>query len=145
MSLHLNLDGLKLPARGRYSLKMSDEERAIRELIRLWMDAAAKGDLATILGLMSDDALFMTPGREPFGKEEFASAFAAMKNVQIAGRSTIKEIEIFGNFAWVRNQIELKISTGEDASVRRSGYALTIFRKEPDGNWRLFRDANLVS
>ena len=32
---------------------------------------------------------------------------------------------------------------GRDA-VRRSGYTLTIMRKEVDGSWRLARDANLL-
>jgi ketosteroid isomerase-like protein len=29
--------------------------------------------------------------------------------------------------------------------VRRSGYTLTIMRKEADGTWRLARDANLLT
>jgi ketosteroid isomerase-like protein len=31
------------------------------------------------------------------------------------------------------------------APVRRSGYTLTILRKERDGRWRLARDANLLT
>jgi ketosteroid isomerase-like protein len=31
------------------------------------------------------------------------------------------------------------------APVPRSGYTLTILRKQPDGRWRLARDANLVT
>jgi ketosteroid isomerase-like protein len=30
-------------------------------------------------------------------------------------------------------------------AMRRSGYALTLLRKLPDGHWRLARDANLVT
>jgi ketosteroid isomerase-like protein len=33
----------------------------------------------------------------------------------------------------------------EAAPVRRSGYTLTILRKQADGRWLLARDANLVS
>lgn len=29
--------------------------------------------------------------------------------------------------------------------VRRTGYTLTILRKEPDRKWRLARDANLLT
>jgi len=29
--------------------------------------------------------------------------------------------------------------------MRRSGYTLTILRKEPDGRWRLARDANMLT
>ena len=53
---------------------MTNDERAIRELIATWMDASQKGDLQTVLGLMADDVVFMVPGREPFGKEAFAAA-----------------------------------------------------------------------
>ncbi len=29
--------------------------------------------------------------------------------------------------------------------IRRAGYTFTIFRREPDGKWRLARDANLLA
>ncbi len=53
---------------------MSDDERAIRDLIAAWMSATQAGDAETVLGLMTDDVVFMVPGREPFGKEAFAAA-----------------------------------------------------------------------
>lgn len=34
---------------------------------------------------------------------------------------------------------------GGGAAMRRSGYTLTILRKERDGRWRLARDANLLT
>jgi len=45
-----------------------DDEKAIRKLIETWMQATKEGDLATVLSLMSDDVIFMVPGKEPFGK-----------------------------------------------------------------------------
>ena len=57
---------------------MSDDERAIRDLIETWMSATKAGDAATVLGLMSDDVVFMAPGAEPFGKESFAAALEGM-------------------------------------------------------------------
>jgi len=53
---------------------MTDDERAIRELVATWMTASQAGDIDTVLGLMTDDVVFMVPGREPFGKEAFAAA-----------------------------------------------------------------------
>jgi len=47
---------------------MSPDERAIRDLVDTWMTASREGDTATVLSLMSDDVIFMVPGREPFGK-----------------------------------------------------------------------------
>lgn len=64
---------------------MTDDERAIRDLVTTWMRASEAGDTNTVLGLMADDALFMVPGREPFGKDVFRTASQAMKNVRLTG------------------------------------------------------------
>jgi len=123
----------------------TDNERAIRSLIETWMAASKAGDLATVLSLMTDDVIFMVPGKEPFGKEAFAKASENMKNVRFDGRSEIKEIQVFGDWAYLRNYLELSMAREEASPVRRSGYTLTILRKQADGRWLLARDANLVS
>jgi uncharacterized protein (TIGR02246 family) len=45
---------------------MTDDERAIRELVSTWMRASESGDVNTVLSLMADDVIFMVPGREPW-------------------------------------------------------------------------------
>jgi ketosteroid isomerase-like protein len=40
--------------------------------------------LTTILTLMTDDAILMVPGQEPFGKEAFAEASKGTGNIQKA-------------------------------------------------------------
>jgi uncharacterized protein (TIGR02246 family) len=122
---------------------MTDDERAIRALIDRWMEASRAGDTAIVLGLMTDDALFMVPGREPFGKEAFAVAAATMKDVRIEGTSEVLELEVLGDRAWMRNRIAISVTPPKGETVTRAGYALTILRKE-NGHWRLARDANLV-
>jgi uncharacterized protein (TIGR02246 family) len=57
---------------------MTDDERAIRELVATWMEASANGDVDTVLSLMADDVIFMVPGREPFGKDIFRAASEAV-------------------------------------------------------------------
>jgi uncharacterized protein (TIGR02246 family) len=123
---------------------MSDDERAIRELIEKWMEASRRGDTETVLGLMNDDIVFMTPGREPFGKEEFRAQFQAMNGVEMNGRAEIREIRVLGEWAWVRNHIDLTIAPPDGEPVRRAGYTLSILQKGNDAKWRLARDANLV-
>jgi len=124
---------------------MSEDERAIRELVDSWMDASRRGDTATVLDLMTDDVLFMTPSREPFGKDAFRESSEAMRDVRIEGRAEIQEIEVLCDRAWIRNHIDLTLTPAEGEPLKRSGYTLTILRKGDDGRWRLFRDANLVS
>jgi len=124
---------------------MSPDERAIRDLVGTWMKASRAGDIATVLSLMSDDVIFMVPGREPFGKQTFAANSRGMDGVRLEGKSDIRELKVLGDWAYLRNYIEISITPPGGETVRRSGYTLTILRKEPDGTWLLARDANLVS
>jgi uncharacterized protein (TIGR02246 family) len=123
---------------------MTEDERAIRELVHGWMEATKAGDVATVLDLMTDDVIFMVPGREPFGKDAFKSASESMSGMAMDGRAEIREMEVCGDWAWVRNHIEIAVTPRDGDRVRRAGYTLSIFRKSADGRWRLFRDANLV-
>ena len=124
---------------------MSPNERAIRELVDTWMKASRAGDTDRVLDLMSEDAIFMVPGREPFGKPTFAANSRSMDGVKLEGSADIRELEVLGGWAYLRNFIEITITPPGGTPVRRSGFTLTIFRKEPDGRWVLARDANLVS
>jgi uncharacterized protein (TIGR02246 family) len=93
---------------------------------------------------MADDVIFMVPGREPFGKEAFAAASRGMMNLRFEGRSHIEELEVLGNWAYLRNYLDMTITPEQGAPVHRAGYTLTILRKDEDGRWVLARDANLV-
>ena len=124
---------------------MTDDERAIRDLVDNWMKASRAGDTATVLSLMSDDVIFMVPGREPFGKQTFAANSRSMDGVRLKGAADIRELKVLGDWAYLRNYIEIAITPPSSKTVRRSGYTLTILRKEPDGRWLVARDANLVS
>jgi len=124
---------------------MSPDERAIRELIDAWMKASRAGDTETVLSLMSDDVIFMVSGREPFGKQTFAANSRSMGGVKLEGSADIRELKVLGDWAYLRNFIEITITPPEGEAMRRSGFTLTILRKEPDGSWLLTRDANLVT
>ena len=124
---------------------MSDDERAIRNLVDTWMRASAAGDADTVLSLMADDAIFTVPGREPFGKDAFRAAAEQMKNMRFSGAGDIREIQILGDWAYIRNYIEITIIPPNGNTMHRSGYTLSILRKQADGKWRLWRDANMVT
>jgi len=123
---------------------MTEDERAIRELVDTWMAASKAGDVEAVLDLMTDDVVFMVPGQEPFGKEQFRTASESMRGMGMDGQAEVREIEVIGDRAWIRNFIEVTVTPAGGAPVRRSGHTLSILRKCADGHWRLFRDANLV-
>ena len=126
---------------------MHDDEKAICDLVATWMAATKAGDSATVLDLMTDDAVFLVPGRPPFGKSAFAEAAKAQSaaSVTFDGESEIQEIRILGDWAFMINRLRVTATQpGSDQPVVRAGYTLTILRKE-GGQWRLARDANLLA
>jgi uncharacterized protein (TIGR02246 family) len=124
---------------------MHDDERAIRALIETWMAASKSGDTAKVLSLMTDDAVFMVPGHEPFGKEAFAAASKDQAGMAIDGSSDIREIKVLGDWAYLRNHLTVTMTPSGGEPIRRAGYTLTILTKTSDGRWLLARDANLLT
>jgi uncharacterized protein (TIGR02246 family) len=94
---------------------------------------------------MSDDVVFMIPGRKPFGKQEFLAGMKTMEGVEIGATSDIQEIKVLGDWAWIRNRLRVVITPPDGQPIARSGYTLTILRKESDGRWVIVRDANLLA
>jgi uncharacterized protein (TIGR02246 family) len=125
----------------------ADEEdtRQIRRLVDAWIVASKGHDLPALMEMMTDDVVFMTPGRAPFGKAEFAADSERMKGVVIDARAEVQEIEVSGPRAYVRNHIRVELTSPGQAPKRVSGYAMSVLRKEADGRWRIARDANLVA
>jgi uncharacterized protein (TIGR02246 family) len=125
---------------------MTDEEAEIRALVQRWMDATVAGDANSVLELMADDVVFTVVGGEPFGKETFAALSQGNPTgMSIEGTNEIIEFKLLGDWAFTRNRISLVVRTEGNPPMSRSGYTLTLFRKEADGKWRLARDANMVT
>jgi uncharacterized protein (TIGR02246 family) len=124
---------------------VQDDEQAIRQLVDTWLTASESGDLNTMLTLMADDVIFMVPGREPFGKEEFVQNYKQMGGVKLTTKSDIQEIKVLGEWAWMRNLLRVTFTPGGGTPTTHSGYVLTILRKSSDGKWVIARDANLLT
>jgi len=132
------------PARVRES-GISRDEQAIRALVAAWMAASKAHDIAKVLSLISEDVVFLVPGRPPFGKAEFAAAAQGMTGTRIDASSDIEEIRVLGDWAYSRNHLSLTVTPPSGQPVRRTGYTLSLYRREPTGAWVLARDANLLS
>lgn len=124
------------------------EKQKIRDVIDTWIRATAAGDLETVLSLMADDVVFLLPGQQPMrGRAAFATAFRPMPgNVRFEGKPEVQEIRITGNYAICWNYLSFKVTPLPDGPAKqRAGHILSIFRREPDGRWVLFRDANMLT
>jgi uncharacterized protein (TIGR02246 family) len=127
---------------------MNNDEQAIRALVDDWMRATRTGDLDAVLELMAENVVFLGAGRPPMrGREAFAAASRAMDGkVTIEGRPEIQEVRVFGDWAYCWNQLTVIMRpTDGGAPTERSGPVLSILRRNPDGRWVIFRDANMVA
>jgi uncharacterized protein (TIGR02246 family) len=123
------------------------DEQQIRALIDAWAEASAAGDLTAQLNLMTHDVAFFTPGRAPMRRDEFAAGFRAMMEVAtIECRSNVQEITVSGDLAVCWNLLEVSFTPIEGGETRKhAGNVLTALRRGTDGQWRIWRDANLLT
>ncbi len=127
---------------------MPSDEEQIRELVATWLRASKAGDTETVLSLVTDDVVFLIPGRPPMRRDEFAQAMRAQSGssgIKIDGTSEIEEVQVTGDWAFLWSRLRV-VATPVDGSapVERAGHTLTILRKE-NGRWLVARDANLLA
>jgi uncharacterized protein (TIGR02246 family) len=126
---------------------MQNDEQSIRALIAEWLSATAAGDLSKILPLMGEDVVFLIAGQPPMrGRDEFAAAFnSGAGKIRIEPTGTIQEIQVARDLAYCWNHLQVTITPlPAGVPMRRSGNTLTVLRKEADGRWVVFRDANML-
>jgi len=127
---------------------MKTDEAQIRQLVTDWMNATRSGDTRAVLDLMTDDVIFLIPGKPPMRKDEFAAASRAQASgnaPRFDGRSEIQEIRVLGDWAFMWTKLHVTaIPPDGSPPVEREGHTLTVLTKE-NGKWRLARDANLLA
>lgn len=127
---------------------MLGDEQQIRALVATWQSATKAGDLDTVLGLMTDDVVFLVPGRSPMHKAEFEALSrvpAGNPRPKIEGTAEIQEIQVSGDLAYVVSRLSVSVTPpGASQATERTGHTLTVFRRI-GGKWLLARDANLLS
>jgi uncharacterized protein (TIGR02246 family) len=127
---------------------LNADERRIRDLIAGWHRATAAADVKAVLRLMTEDVIFLTPGKPPMqGRGEFEKTLhELLKTHRVESSGKVEEVRVFGDLAYTWTTLRVRVTPlagGETAE--RSGSALSIFRKQADGTtWLLARDANLL-
>ena len=126
----------------------SDDEAQIRALIATWMAATRAGDVDTVMDLMTDDVVFLLPGRPAMSRADFQAAAklqAGNAGPRIDGTSEVQEVQVAGDWAFARAHLTVTITPpGGGTPVLRAGPVLSVFRKE-QGRWLLARDANMLT
>lgn len=128
---------------------MNSDEQEIRRLVAAWMAATQAGDVDTVLGLMADDVVFLSPGQPPMiGKAAFAAAARAQARgsaPRFDGTSEIQEIRVVGEWAFMWTRLSVVITPpGGGPAMTRSGHTLSVLNRQ-NGKWVLARDANMLA
>lgn len=122
---------------------MSADEQAIRDFLPKWFAATEANDSDSQLSMLADDVVFLTPGRPPFGKAEFAGMKSDAVTIKASG--DFEEVIVSGNMACTRGFINVSVTLKAGGTTTKlAGHILSVFRKQPDGRWLLSRDANFV-
>ena len=126
---------------------MPSDEQAIRQLVATWFAASQAGDVETVLSLMADDVVFLTPGAPIMRKADFAAAARAQSGPDaphVEGASEIQEIQVVGDWAFMWTRLTVVITPAGGKPTTRAGYTLSILQKQ-NGQWVIARDANLLA
>jgi uncharacterized protein (TIGR02246 family) len=126
---------------------MGPDQRAIRDVHTIWIDAVNTGDLVCLHSLMADDVVFLAPGQPPFGRDGFSAGFsAAHQKARINCISELEDVVVVGEVAYTLSRDSLSVTphAGGEA-MQFAGHRITVYRKQPDGRWLLARDAHTLA
>jgi uncharacterized protein (TIGR02246 family) len=105
----------------------------------------AKGDVASILDLMTDDVVFLPPNDVPkVGKEAYHVWVQAFQNqFAVVSKTISREIRVAQDLAWEWGMLQETFTPRNAASglkpVNFDGKFLRTFIKQPDGSWKIAR------
>ena len=121
----------------------SADVQALNQVREQEVTAFNAGEPDGLVAVMTDDCLVMPPG-EPLvsGHEAVRSWHAALsEQFQINARYTDSEIEVVGDWAIERyaGVLTLTPKAGGDA-VEQVMKGIHIYRRQPDGGWRIAQD-----
>lgn len=119
------------------SLAVADtaaDEAAIREIWSTYAEARVAGDAKTWLSLWDKEGIRMPPGAPAMDYETFAPGTAAnFTSGPTAMEVNAEEIVVTDEWAYSRGTFMVN-----DAD---EGKFLTIFKRQNDGSWRIYRDS----
>jgi ketosteroid isomerase-like protein len=118
----------------------SEKETLIQRDAR-WATLAAEGrDVEAILSYWTDDAMVLPPGLKSVrGKEalrEYVRSSLSIPGFSITWKSSDVVMSPDGMLAYMFSANSMTMAASDGNKVTLPGRAITIWRKEPDGEWR---------
>ena len=90
---------------------MGSDEQAVREAHAAWIAAVNAGDLEQLLGAMAPDVVFVAPGEDPNGRDEFRARFSgAHDEYRIHCVSELDDVVVVGEVAYTLARDSLSVT-----------------------------------
>ena len=120
------------------------ERTALLEADAAWSKAAAAKDMEGYLSFLTDDAAVLPPnasiltGKDAIGKWE--SELFAAPGLAVSWQATQAEVSQAGDLGYTLGTYELTMSGPEGKPVTDRGKYVTVWKKQPDGTWKIVAD-----
>ena len=122
---------------------LAEDLAAIAEFNRKYLKALNDEDIDTLASLTTEDHILISSGRAPtVGKAANDAANARVfKQFDIVETWTPLETVVDGNLAYQRGTFTVEATPrAGGATTKTSGNFLRIYRRQPNGEWRMTRD-----
>ena len=120
--------------------------KAINALGDQFAAAYNSSNAAAMAATYADDAIMMDPNQAAIvGKQAIQAAYEA-RSKENAGKTartmafTPLETEVAGDWAYDRGNLTVTITPKSGKPMEESVKYLTIYKRQPDGSWRIYRD-----
>ena len=121
----------------------AQDEAAITEFNARYLKAINDGDSATLASLTTPEHIMIAPGRPPIvGKEANDAANARVaQTTKIEETWSPQETFISGDLAYQRGTFTVAATPRAGGTTTHArGTFLRIYKRQPDGSWRMVRD-----
>jgi uncharacterized protein (TIGR02246 family) len=120
-----------------------EDIEAIRQLFGAWKDAVAAQDIARLLSMVTDDAVFFTQGRDAIRRGEMEDVYRESFSLyELEQDFEFLELRVVGDWAFAIGRESARLTpSGGDAPIRTSGMAISLLTKTTEG-WKFARGVN---
>ena len=119
--------------------------QAIEQANARFIDAMTRGDSTGMVANYADDAVVMDPGKPARrGRGEIGANY--VKRVQSAkysdGKAHTASVDVGGDYAIETGSFEWTVTPKGGKPMPATGKYLTVWKKQADGSWKIYRDIN---
>lgn len=110
-----------------------------------FFEAFKRGDKTGLMASYADDAILMMPNEEAWrGREGLDKGFAGFLNQMSLkdGATKTEDVMVAGDLAVETVTFTWTLQPKSGAEVKDKGKYLTVWKRQPDGSWKIVRDIN---